>query len=113
MCAGSSSRFEGEDKFLYPFQIGSQNCTILDILFLRLRRNVKGNTDIPIIVNCNEFNTTKIQKYLKEKHYFGFNPSKFRFPTTYSLAVFDHNGKYCVNERLRLVKRPSGTAACA
>lgn len=53
MCAGSSSRFEGEDKFLHAFQIGSQNYTILDLLFMRLKRNVKGNTDIPIIVNCN------------------------------------------------------------
>ena len=113
MCAGSSSRFEGEDKFLQVFQVGRHSCTLLQLLFLRLRKNVQRNLDIPIIVNCNEFNSTRVQKYLKEQQFFGFNPTKFRFPTTYSLAVFDQQGKYCINERLRLVKRPSGTAACA
>ena len=97
MCAGSSSRFNGEDEFLSPFNIGAHQCTILDYLFLRLKNNVRGNKNVPIVINCNESNISKIQKYLKEKTYFGFNPSKFRFSTTYSLAVFDQNGKYCLN----------------
>ena len=53
MCAGSSSRFHGEDKFLSPFNIGVQQCTILDFLFLRLKNNVRGNKNVPIIINCN------------------------------------------------------------
>lgn len=113
MCAGSSSRFEGEDKFLAPFILGEKQYTMLDFLFVRLRRNASGNKNIPIIINCNENNISKLQKYLREKHHFGFNPSKFRFTTTYSLAVFDQNGKYCLNEKMRLIKKPSGTAACA
>lgn len=113
MCAGSSSRFDGEDKFLCPFKIGGQTFTIFDLLFLRLRRNAGGNGDVPIVVNCNQFNAGKIQEYLKDRNYYGFNPSKFRFPTIYSLPVFDQNGKYCINVKMKLIKRSAGTAACA
>ena len=82
-------------------------------MFVRLRRNAAGNKNVPIIINCNEQNISKLQSYLREKHHFGFNPSKFRFATTYSLAVFDQNGKYCLSDKMRLIKKPSGTAACA
>ena len=62
MCAGSSSRFEGEDKFLANFSVGVHQCNILDFLFLRLRKNVGGNKNVPIVMNCNEKNIAKIQK---------------------------------------------------
>ncbi len=87
--------------------------TIFDLLFLRLRRNANGNRDLPIVVNCNQFNSTKIQEYIKDRNYYGFNSSKFRFPIIYSLPVFDQNGKYCINLKMKLIKRSAGTAACA
>lgn len=97
MCAGSSTRFDGGDKFLAQFKIGKRKSCILELLMLRLKRNASGNRDLPIILNCNDTNSTRIQKYLKEKNHFGFNPTRFRFANTYSLAVFDHNGKYCLS----------------
>jgi molybdopterin-guanine dinucleotide biosynthesis protein A len=71
LCAGSSSRFDNEDKFLAPINL-YEKVTILDIVFKRLQRNARGNTSLPIIVNCNEFNIEKIEKYLKAKNYYGF-----------------------------------------
>jgi molybdopterin-guanine dinucleotide biosynthesis protein A len=68
MCAGSSLRF-GEDKFLCP--IGKDQTSILDLMFMRLRRNTNG-ISIPIILNCSVSNQKKIQNYLISKHFFGF-----------------------------------------
>ena len=120
MCAGSSSRFDGEDKFLAPFSVGSRQGCMLDFLFYRLRKNAGSNRALPIVINCNSQNITRIQNYLKKKGHFGFTPSKFRYSpgycrytTTYSLAVFDQQGKYCLNDKMRLIQKPSGTAACA
>ena len=51
MCAGYSSRFDKEDKFLAPIDsFGKIN--LLDLLFLRLRRN-GASKQIHIVVNCN------------------------------------------------------------
>jgi hypothetical protein len=55
MCAGSSSRFDGVDKFLYKAKALSGNC-IMDLVFRRLRRNAGSKNDLPIIINCNEKN---------------------------------------------------------
>jgi hypothetical protein len=97
MCAGVSSRFDNEDKFLAPFAVGGKEYTILDFMFMRLRKNAGGNRNLPIIINCNDYNIGKLQNYMKGRGHFGFNPSKIRFTTTYQLAVFDQNGKYCLN----------------
>lgn len=78
----------------------------------RLRRNAGQKRDLPIIINCNEANIERIQAYLKQKQYFGFSPHKIRYFITYTLAIFDANGKYCLNENIKLMKRPSGTASC-
>lgn len=111
MCAGSSSRFDTTDKFLYPLDLSSE-VTILDLVFMRLKKTT-SNRNMPIIINCNEYNIEKVQNYFKDKSYYGFSSSMFRYTITYSLAVFDKNGKYCLNQNKRLLKRPSGTASCA
>lgn len=54
-----------------------------------------------------------IQSYLRRKSYFGYNSNKIKYCITYSLAVFDGKGKYCVNGEMKLIKRPGGTAAAA
>lgn len=77
MCAGSSSRFEDGDKFLHP--LTPLNTCILDLAFRRLRRNTGGMTELPIIINCNEDNIEKVQTFLKQRHYYGFAPSKIRY----------------------------------
>jgi hypothetical protein len=111
MCAGSSSRFDNEDKFLYPMKLSSRT-TIMDLIFKRLRKNTNNKTDMPIIINCNEQNIEKIQNYLRQKQYYGFSPHKIRYFITYTLAIFDKNGKYCLDDKIKLMKRPSGTASC-
>jgi hypothetical protein len=40
LCAGSSSRFMFQEKFLYPLELKS-NKTLLELLLDRLRRNLK------------------------------------------------------------------------
>jgi len=67
MCAGSSSRFDGVDKFLYKAKALSGNC-IMDLVFRRLRRNAGSKNDLP--------------------------------------------RKYCLDQKLKLMRRPSGTASC-
>ena len=67
---------------------------------------------MPILINCNEQNIEKIQNYLKKKQYYGFSPHKIRYFITYTLAMMDRNGKYCLNDRMKLMQRPSGTASC-
>lgn len=87
MCAGSSSRF-GEDKFLFPFD--QNHTTILDLMFMRLRRN--AGVEIPIILNCSEVNIRRIFKYLDQKDYYGFNPDKILCFESKSLAMFSQQG---------------------
>lgn len=110
MCAGFSSRFEGVDKFMIPLKLDTdRTLNLLDLTFMRIRANTDC-LDLPVIVSCNEFNIEKIQIYIKQRDYYGFDPSKFRFIEAYSLAVFDSKGKYCVTGKFRLIRRPSGTA---
>lgn len=52
MCAGSSSRFDGADKFLSDLGLSQSSC-MLDFAFRRLRRNFGGNGSPLVIVNCN------------------------------------------------------------
>lgn len=53
MCAGSSSRFENQDKFLEPTMISkAPNLTILDFIFIKLRTIIE-NQKVPIIITCN------------------------------------------------------------
>ncbi len=64
MCAGSSSRFDNEDKFITPMKLKiNPNLTLLDILFMRLKK--KLTTEIPIIITCNEMNFTRVQQYIR------------------------------------------------
>ncbi len=77
MCAGSSSRFDGEDKFLHPIRLSSKT-TLLDLVFRRLRRQAGGKSSMAILINCNEGNMERIQEYLKRKQYYGFSPHKIR-----------------------------------
>jgi hypothetical protein len=37
---------------------------------------------------------------------------KNRYFITYTLAIFDRHGKYCLDQKLKLMRRPSGTASC-
>jgi hypothetical protein len=53
-----------------------------------------------------------VQAYLKQHQYYGFNAHKIRYFITYTLAIFDKQGKYCLDQRLKLMRRPSGTASC-
>lgn len=96
MCAGSSSRCGNNDKFLLPLPL-SKETTLLDIVFDRLKKNSENYLDFPIIISCNEYNLLKIQDYVKKQKYYGFSPTNFRYIETYSLAVFDTKGKYCLN----------------
>lgn len=65
MCAGSSSRFDNEDKFLAPLNIKiNPSLTILDFIFIRLKR-VLQNLKIPIIFTCNDMNIKDIKKFVK------------------------------------------------
>lgn len=62
MCAGPSSRFYFQDKFLYTFEVGNEDTTILAILFEKLRENLKVSNkkqlvDLPIVLIGNETNT--------------------------------------------------------
>jgi len=68
---------------------------------------------MPILISCNEFNKQKIEEHIKRKNYYGFNSRKFRFYITYSLAVFDDQGKYSISDKMKLMKRSSGTASSA
>jgi predicted transcriptional regulator len=111
MCAGSSSRFKGQDKFLIPFKF--DKITLLDIVFQRLKKNVGSNKKMPIIINCNQSNIQIIQDYIKKNLHYGFDPQKIRYVLTSALAVFDQRGNYCLTPKLRLIRRPSGTASCA
>lgn len=77
MCAGSSSRFEGEDKFLDNLKPLSGSC-LLELAFRRLRRNAGSKSDLAIIINCNEENIEKVQAFLKQKQYYGFSAQKIR-----------------------------------
>ncbi len=108
MCAGSSSRFDNEDKFLSPLNLkANPKLTILDMLFIRLQP--KLDSQPPIIITCNELNFTRIQNFFRERNYFGMDKQKFRFMEVECLPVLDLNGKYCINEKYRLIKRPFGT----
>jgi hypothetical protein len=111
MCAGSSSRFDGQDKFLEPLNL-SERANMLDVIFKRLRKNVGKKLDLPIIINCNEQNIDKIQYHIKSKKYYGFSAQKIKYFNTVRLPIFDKNGKYCLNSKMRLIRRPSGTASC-
>jgi hypothetical protein len=111
MCAGYSSRFEGEDKFLCPINL-SERVTILDLLFRRLRRN-GACPSLSILVNCNEDNILKIEKHVQAKDYYGFNPANVHFLVNFALPIFDEVGEYCFNRDVKLIKRSAGTANCA
>lgn len=41
MCAGASSRFYFQDKFLYPLDIANRETTLLKVLFEKLRSNMR------------------------------------------------------------------------
>jgi len=87
MCAGYSSRFEKEDKFLATIDsFGKVN--ILDLLFLRLRRN-GASKQINIIINCNEANINIIRRYVSKKGHFGFDGNNIKFLLNFSLPIFD------------------------
>jgi UDP-N-acetylglucosamine pyrophosphorylase len=100
------------DKFLSDLGLSESSC-ILDFAFRRLKQNFGGNSSPLVIVNCNENNLGRIQEYLKSNKYYGLNPAKIRFFSTNCLPVINHQGKYCVNQKLRLIRRPAGTATCA
>ncbi len=90
MCAGYSSRFDKEDKFLAPIDsFGKVN--ILDLLFLRLRRN-GASKQIHIIVNCNEVNIEIIRRHISKKRFYGFDSNNVKFLVNSSLPIFDTNG---------------------
>ena len=56
MCAGSSSRFMFQNKFLYPLELKSQK-TLLELLLERVRKNmgIKENEicEMPLVFACN------------------------------------------------------------
>ena len=81
MCAGSSSRFNYKNKFLYPLQL-SKKVTIMDLIFKRLRKNCKKKLDLPIIINCNVHNIEEIKSYISAKKYYGFNQYKIKYVLT-------------------------------
>ena len=58
MCAGYSSRFDEEDKFLCPINL-YEKVTILDLMFGRLKRN-GAKTGMSIVVSCNEMNVNRV-----------------------------------------------------
>lgn len=58
MCAGYSSRFNEEDKFLCPINL-YEKVTILDLMFGRLKRN-GARPGMSIVVSCNEMNVNRI-----------------------------------------------------
>lgn len=90
MCAGYSSRFEKEDKFLAPIDsFGKVN--LLDLLFLRLRRN-GATKQIHIIVNCNESNVDPVRRHINKKRFYGFEGNNIKFLVNASLPIFDKNG---------------------
>ena len=115
LCAGSSSRFQNQDKFIYPLNLKSQK-TILQIYFERIRKNFgipEGQkADINILIACNDLNRYPIEQYLKSKKYFGFNISKIKFFTVQNLPVLDKNGKICLTFQNKVLEKPCGTAKC-
>lgn len=78
----------------------------------RLKRTV-ADTKLPILINCNEFNKEIIIEHIKHKNHYGMNPDNFKYFSTYTLAVYDSNGKYCISDQLKLIRKPSGTASAA
>jgi hypothetical protein len=113
MCAGSSSSFDRlKDKFLFPFDSDGVIC-VFDLLLLRLKRNCRGNNDLPILVACSEKNLEAVSNHLKKNAYYGFNGDKVRLFKASQLPIFDSNGNYCFDEQLKLIKRAQGTAVCA
>lgn len=113
MCAGSSSSFDRQkDKFLFPFDSDGVIC-VLDLLLLRVKRNSRGNSDLPILLACSENNLEAVFNHLKKNAYYGFNSDKVRLFKASQLPIFDSNGNYCFNEKLKLIKRAQGTAVCA
>jgi hypothetical protein len=81
---------------------------LLDLLFLRLKKNVEASK-INIIISYNEINYGKIQSFLRERKYYGFDKGRFRYVEVECLPVLDLEGQYCINENYKLVKRPFGT----
>lgn len=59
LCAGSSSRFMFQEKFLYPLMLKSGK-TIIELLLERLKRNLRVPDNqiasLPLIFACNENN---------------------------------------------------------
>lgn len=59
LCAGSSSRFMFQEKFMYPLLLKSGK-TIIELLMERLKRNMRVPENqiasVPIIIACNENN---------------------------------------------------------
>ena len=108
MCAGYSSRFEKEDKFLAPIDsFGKTN--LLDLLFLRLRKN-GASKQIHIVINCNQTNIDVVRRHVTKKRFYGFDSNNIKFLVNASLPIFDKNGEYCLNQNTKIVKRSSGTA---
>lgn len=115
LCAGSSSRFLFQDKFLYPLELKSGK-SLIQLLLERLRRNLRIPDNViasvPIIFACNESNRLTVENFINSKKYCGFDSSKIRFLTVPNIPVLNQKGKLCLTFEYKILNRPSGTGKC-
>ena len=116
MCAGASTRFFGQDKFLCPLEIPSKKC-ILQLMLERTANNIEEsgnkNRSIPIVFCCNENNRHSIEEFLVKNSYFGFNHKKVRFVQVQNLPILSNDGKFCISFEYKILSRPGGTGKCS
>ena len=80
MCAGSSSRFNSQPKFIEPLNLKENpKLTILDFLFLRIIKSFGNSVPIPVVVAYNSDNFKKVQSFFAKRKYFGLDRMNFRY----------------------------------
>ena len=85
-----------QDKFLTPLELNG-GINVLELLMNRIRSLFEGgNIPVPVIFACNTKNRPLIEEFMKEKKYFGMDPSKIRYLQVPMMPIMDPKGKLCM-----------------